>query len=204
MNPARDLHRHDGSISRRERERRLGQRGCIVWITGLSGAGKSTLARALEARLHGEGRSVYVLDGDNVRHGLCADLGFAPAERSENIRRVAHVAALLADAGLIVLVALVSPFRADRAQARAIAPHDFVEVFADAPLPACERRDPKGLYAKARAGQLRDFTGIDSPYEPPTAPDVHLATGDRALADCVAALHAALAARGVFAPPATP
>jgi adenylyl-sulfate kinase len=184
--------------------RRLGQRGCVVWFTGLSGSGKSTVARALEESLAAEGRLVYVLDGDNIRTGLCSDLGFTAADRSENIRRIGHVAALFADAGAIVLTAFISPFRSDRAQARAIVGADFLEVFVDAPLNVCETRDPKGLYKKARAGQIAEFTGISSPYEPPERPELHLHNGERPLASVLADVRAALAARGYLAPPSPP
>lgn len=194
----RNLTRHDGTVSRRDRERLLGQRGGVVWFTGLSGSGKSTVARAVEAELHRLGRAVYVLDGDNVRHGLCADLGFTAADRTENIRRISHVAALLADAGLLVLTAFISPFRADRRQARDILGHDFVEVFVDAPLAVCEARDPKGLYRKARQGQIPDFTGISSPYEPPERPELHLRTDAIPLADTAAAVVAHLRTRGML------
>lgn len=148
-----------------------------IWFTGLSGAGKSTLANALEVRLFEQGCHTYLLDGDNVRHGLCRDLGFADADRVENIRRVAEVAKLMVDAGLIVMVSFISPFAADRNMARGLfEPSEFVEVFVDAPLATCEQRDLKGLYAKARRGDLKDFTGIDSPYEPPQTPEVRLDT----------------------------
>ena len=148
-----------------------------IWFTGLSGAGKSTLANLLERRLHAAGRHTYLLDGDNVRHGLNRDLGFTEADRVENIRRVAEVARLMVDAGLVVLVSFISPYRADRRMARELfAPEEFVEVFVDAPLVECERRDTKGLYAKARRGELKNFTGIDSAYEAPETPEVHLRT----------------------------
>ncbi len=200
---ARNLTRHTGAVARGDRERLLGQRGAVVWFTGLSGSGKSTVAHALEARLASEGRLAYVLDGDNVRHGLCADLGFAAGDRTENIRRTSHVAALFADAGVIVLTSFISPFRADREQARRIVGGDFVEVFVDAPLAVCERRDPKGLYAKARAGQIPEFTGITSPYEAPERPELHLHTGDQSLQQSVDAVHRLLAQRGVLAAPPT-
>jgi len=166
-----------------------------VWLTGLSGAGKSTIASLLEKRLHAMGRHTYVLDGDNVRHGLNRDLGFTEADRVENIRRVAEVARLMVDAGLIVIVAFISPFRAEREFARSLfAPEEFVEVFVDAPLEACERRDPKGLYAKARRGEIAAFTGISSPYEPPLAPEVHLRTDVASAEELAAQLAQQLAA----------
>ncbi len=148
-----------------------------LWLTGLPGAGKSTLANLLEQRLHAEGRHTYLLDGDNVRQGLCRDLDFSGAGRVENIRRVAEVARLMTDAGLIVLVSFISPFRFERDFARSLfAPGEFYEIFVDAPLTECERRDPKGLYARARRGELKDFTGIDSAYEPPEFPEMHIDT----------------------------
>jgi bifunctional enzyme CysN/CysC len=147
----------------------------VIWLTGYSGAGKSTIANMVEKQLHAEGRRTYILDGDNVRHGLNKDLGFTEQDRVENIRRVAEVAKLMVDAGLIVFVAFISPFRAERYAARALFPAgEFIEVFVDAPLADTERRDVKGLYKRARAGQLKNFTGIDSPYEPPESPDIHL------------------------------
>ena len=143
----------------------------MLWFTGLSGAGKSTIANLVEKRLHALGRHTYLLDGDNVRHGLNQDLGFTEADRVENIRRVAEVAQLMVDAGLIVLVSFISPFRAERQMARELmAPGEFIEVFVDTPLAEAEKRDVKGLYRKARAGELKNFTGIDSPYEPPDSP----------------------------------
>jgi bifunctional enzyme CysN/CysC len=154
-----------------------GHRPCVVWFTGLSAAGKSTIADLVESALHSDGRRTYVLDGDNVRHGLNKDLGFTDADRVENIRRIAEVAALMVDAGLIVLVSFISPFRAERAMARELlAPGEFCEVYVDTPLEVAERRDPKGLYAKARRGELANFTGIDSPYEPPEDPELRLDT----------------------------
>ena len=149
-----------------------------IWLTGLSGAGKSTLANLLEQHMHAQGCHTYLLDGDNVRHGLCADLGFTHADRTENVRRVAHVARLMVDAGLVVVVSLISPFRQERQAARELfAPGEFVEVFVDTDLSVCEQRDAKGLYAKARRGELPHFTGIDSPYEAPESPEIHLQCG---------------------------
>ncbi len=168
---------HPGAVLRSDRERLHGHRGATLWLTGLSGSGKSTVAHLAEHLLHARGCSTYVLDGDNVRHGLNGDLGFSPEDRKENVRRVAEVARLFVDAGLLVLVAFISPYREDRARARAMhAPGDFVEVFVDAPLATCEQRDPKGLYARARRGEIRGFTGLDAPYEPPDSPEVHLRT----------------------------
>lgn len=160
-----------------------------IWLTGLSGSGKTTIANLLEQRLAATGRHTYVLDGDKVRQGLSRDLGFTDADRAENIRRVAEVAALMVDAGLIVVVSFISPFRAERQMARSLfADGEFIEVFVDTPIEECERRDVKGLYAKARRGELKNFTGIDSPYEPPTAPDVHLKTVGQTPEECVQAI----------------
>jgi bifunctional enzyme CysN/CysC len=157
-----------------------------LWFTGLSGSGKSTIANLLEKRLHAEGKHTYILDGDNVRHGLNRDLGFTEADRVENIRRVAEVAKLLVDAGLIVVVAFISPYRAERQFARNLFdPGEFIEVFVDTPLEECERRDVKGLYAKARRGELKNFTGIDSAYESPQSAEIHLRTTGRAPETCV-------------------
>lgn len=187
---------HAGHVSRQEREQLLRQRGIVVWMTGLSGAGKSTIARALEARLYAAGRLSYVLDGDNLRHGLNADLGFSERDREENVRRTGEVAALLADAGLIVIVALISPFRRDRDRARSTVGADrFVEVFVDVPVEQCESRDPKGLYAAARDGRIAEFTGISSPYEAPEAPAVVLRAGEHDVDACVDHIHAELLRR---------
>ena len=163
-----------------------GQRPVAIWLTGLSGAGKSTIANALEVALVGRGRHTYLLDGDNVRMGLCRDLGFSDADREENIRRIAELGRLFVDAGLIVITAFISPFRADRALARQIIGENaFIEVFVDTPLSECERRDPKGLYGKARAGLIKNFTGIDSVYEAPVAPDVLVNTLESSLDQAV-------------------
>ncbi|MCR9248007.1 MAG: adenylyl-sulfate kinase [bacterium] len=197
----RHIQRHDGVVTRADRERLLGQRGAVVWFTGLSGSGKSTVARALEERLTAAGRLVYVLDGDNVRHGLCADLDFSDAGRVENIRRIGHVAALFADAGAIVLTAFISPFRQDRATVRELVGDDFVEVHVDAALDVCESRDPKGLYKKARAGEIPKFTGIDSPYEAPENPELKLDTGALSLADSVTTVQQLLEQRGLLSKP---
>jgi adenylyl-sulfate kinase len=165
------------------------QQPCCIWLTGLSGAGKSTIANALEERLHAAGRHTMLIDGDELRGGLNRDLGFGATDRAESVRRAAEVARLMVEAGLIVVVGLISPFRADRAAARArFAPGAFVEVFVDAPLAVCEDRDPKGLYRRARRGELAAFTGIDSPYEVPEAPELRLATAERGVEACVAAV----------------
>lgn len=187
INP--NLHTQPLAITRSHRERLHGHAGRALWLTGLSGAGKSTIASALEAALHAQGRRTYVLDGDNLRHGLNRDLGFGEQDRTENIRRVAEVARLFVDAGTIVIAAFISPLRAQRDAARALfAPGDFLEVFVDAPLAVAEARDPKGLYHKARSGQLPQFTGIDAPYEPPLAPEIVLPTHLRSPDECVHAL----------------
>ncbi len=163
------------AVDRAARATLMRQTPRCIWFTGLSGAGKSTLANLLEQRLHADGRHTYILDGDNVRQGLNCDLGFTEADRSENIRRVAEVAKLMVDAGLVVIVSVISPYRAERDWARSrFAAGEFVEVFVDTPLEECERRDAKGLYAKARRGELKNFTGIDSPYEPPLSPELRL------------------------------
>ena len=155
-----------------------GHRGAVLWFTGLSGAGKTTLALELENRLFNKGFNVYVLDGDNVRHGLSSDLGFSHSDRTENIRRIGEVAALFADAGAIVITAFISPYQSDREQARQAYPEGFREIFIDADLEVCERRDPKGLYEKARKGEIPDFTGISAPYEAPSNPDLTVDSGD--------------------------
>src|SRR4051794_10981429 len=181
-------------IDRSRRWSALGHAGATVWMTGLPGSGKSTIASGVEAALLGSGRSAYILDGDNLRHGLNGDLGFSAADRTENVRRTAEVSALLADAGVVVLVALVSPYRADRDAARAVHAArglPFLEVHVATSLEECERRDPKGLYARARAGEISGLTGVDDPYEPPVAPDVVVGAGE-ALDEAVAAVLAAL------------
>jgi bifunctional enzyme CysN/CysC len=170
-----NVHWQTLDIDKRAHAALKGQRPCVLWFTGLSGAGKSTLANLVEKKLHALGRHTYVLDGDNVRHGLNKDLGFTAADRVENIRRVAEVARLMVDAGLIVLTAFISPFRSERAMARALFDAgEFIEVFVDTPIEVAEARDAKGLYAKARRGEIKNFTGIDSPYEAPEAPELRI------------------------------
>jgi bifunctional enzyme CysN/CysC len=172
-----NIHHQHVDIDKAARAAMLGQKPCVIWFTGLSGAGKSTIANLLELKLHGLGLQTYLLDGDNVRHGLNKDLGFTDADRVENIRRVAEVAGLMVDAGLIVLVSFISPFRSERELARSLfEPGEFAEVYVDAPLAVAEQRDPKGLYKKARSGELKNFTGVDSPYEPPADPEVEVVT----------------------------
>jgi bifunctional enzyme CysN/CysC len=178
-----------GKVTAQQRELRNGHCGYVLWMTGLSSAGKTTIATELERELFNLGRQAYVLDGDNIRHGLGADLGFSAKDRAENIRRVSQVAKLFADAGIICITAFISPYRADRDLARQIMPEGrFIEVFVNAPLEVCEKRDPKGLYAKARAKQIKDFTGISAPYEPPLKPDVELRTDQLSANECVAQL----------------
>ncbi len=184
---------HAGHVERADRERLLGQRGVTLWLTGLSGSGKSTVAVATEALLVESGRLAFVLDGDNVRHGLNKNLGFSPEDRTENIRRVAEVAKLFTESGTIVLTSFISPYRADRDAAREIFPEgDFVEVFVRAPLEVCEERDPKGLYVKARAGEIPEFTGISAPYEEPEKPEIVLDTAASSVEEGAAQLVAYL------------
>ena len=200
MAKASDIVWHEHTVGREDREKRVGQRGVVVWFTGLSGCGKSTIANALDKLLYEAGAATMLLDGDNIRHGLCAPperlatehgeefakrfgLGFGPMDREENIRRIGSVAGLMASAGLIVVTAFVSPYRADRKRARDLVEAsgregDFLEVFVDTPLEVCETRDPKGLYKKARAGEIKHFTGISDPYEAPENPEIHLRGGD--------------------------
>jgi len=184
-------------IGKGERARALGQNPCVVWLTGLSAAGKSSIASSLQARLFDRGLHCYLLDGDTVRLGLSRDLGYSDADRQEHIRRVGELARLFVDAGLIVLVALISPFRAERNTVRALFEHgEFIEVFVNTPLSVCEQRDPKGLYRRARAGQVPLFTGIDSPYEAPERPEVMLPANEIGIDDCVARLLDYLRSRG--------
>jgi bifunctional enzyme CysN/CysC len=188
---SQNVHWQALDVDRAARAALKGHRGRVIWLTGLSGSGKSTIANMVEKKLHAMGRHTYLLDGDNIRHGLNRDLGFTDEDRVENIRRVAEVARLMADAGLIVLVSFISPFRAERALARSLMPEgDFVEVFVDTPLAVAEQRDVKGLYAKARAGELKNFTGIDSPYEPPEAPDIRIDTTQVSAPDAAEAITA--------------
>jgi len=178
---------HEGAVTREDRERLNGHRGCTVWFTGLSGSGKSTIAVALEKALWDRGVRAYILDGDNIRHGLNKNLGFSPADRTENIRRIGEVAKLFTEAGTVVLTAFISPYRADRDQVRALMqPGDFVEVLVDCPLEVCEQRDVKGLYQKARAGQIPEFTGISAPYEPPLTPELVVKSGTQTVEQSVA------------------
>lgn len=191
---------HEASVHRAERERLNGHRSTILWFTGLSGAGKSTLAHAVEERLHQARARTYVLDGDNVRHGLCGDLGFSAADRSENIRRIGEMAKLFVDAGIIVLTAFISPFRSDRDRVRALVPPgDFLEIHCRCSVDVCESRDVKGLYQKARAGIVKDFTGISSPYEEPQAAELVVDTAALDLEQCVELVLNLLRERGILA-----
>jgi adenylyl-sulfate kinase len=178
-----------GKVTADQRAHHLGQSGCVIWLTGLSASGKSTIATELEHELFHQGRLAYVLDGDNTRQGLCSDLGFSPADRRENIRRVREVVRLFADAGIICITAFISPYRADREEARRLVPQGkFIEIYLNAPLEICEQRDLKGLYARARAGELKEFTGISAPYEPPLNPELELRTDKLSVAECVFAI----------------
>lgn len=189
---ATNIVRAEGHVTNDDRARLFGYRGATVWFTGLSGSGKSTLAFAVERALYDRSIASYVLDGDNIRFGLNRDLGFSPEDRTENIRRIGEVCKLFQDAGLFVLTAFVSPYRADRDFVRDIHPAGtFVEVYVDTPISVCEERDVKGLYAKARAGEIAEFTGISAPYEPPQNPEVSVDTS-RPLHECVSAILAAL------------
>ena len=176
---------HESTINRQNLESLRGHKGMVLWFTGLSGSGKSTLANALNEALHSKKVSTYLLDGDNIRHGLCRDLGFSDKDREENIRRIGEVANLFMNAGIVTITAFVSPFRSDREKVRKIIGKDFIEVFCAANLDICETRDTKGLYKKARLGEIKDFTGISSPYEIPKAPEIRVDTGSLDLNDSV-------------------
>jgi adenylylsulfate kinase len=190
---------HNATVTRARRESQNGHRGAIIWFTGLSGAGKSTLAHAVEEALHQRDCRTFVLDGDNVRHGLCGDLGFSSDGRIENIRRVGEVAKLFMEAGVIVLTAFISPFRADRERVRGMVEHgDFMEIYCNSAIEVCETRDVKGLYKKARAGQISDFTGISSPYEAPISPELTVETGASELQTCVDAVLKEMAHRSII------
>ena len=191
---------HHGQVTRAEREKLLRQRGVTVWLTGLSGSGKSTIAVAAERALVSRGRLAYVLDGDNIRHGLNKNLGFGPADRTENIRRIGEVAKLFCDAGLIVFTSFISPYRADRDAVRALMPPgDFIEVFVDASVETCEGRDVKGLYRRARAGEIPEFTGISAPYEAPLYPELVLDTNRQTVDESVGAILRHLEDKGYLA-----
>lgn len=176
---------HNATVTHDDHVQLNGHKAAVLWFTGLSGSGKSTVANAVDLMLHQQGVKTYVLDGDNVRHGLNGDLGFSDKDRVENIRRVSEVAKLFADAGLLVSTAFISPFISDRKMVRELLPNQqFIEVFIDTPLAVCESRDPKGLYKKARAGEIKNFTGIDSAYEAPVTPEVHVETAEKSIETC--------------------
>jgi adenylylsulfate kinase len=192
---------HDGTVSREEREKNLGQKGATVWFTGLSASGKSTIAVAVEQVLIQRGRHAYCLDGDNVRHGLNKNLGFSAEDRAENIRRIGEVAKLFTDAGMITMSSFISPYRADRDLVRELHKESglpFLEVFVDCPLEVAEERDPKGLYKKARAGEIKGFTGIDDPYEAPASPELHIRTDQHSVAESVAKVLETLESNGML------
>lgn len=194
---ATNIHWQALDVDRKARASTLGQQPAVLWFTGLSGSGKSTIASLVEKRLHAEGRHTYTLDGDNVRHGLNRDLGFTDADRVENIRRVGEVAKLMADAGLITLVSFISPFRSERQMARDLMGEgEFIEVFVDTPIEECKKRDPKGLYAKAERGEIKNFTGIDSPYEAPENPEIRIHNVGRPAEEVADEIVAYLRARG--------
>lgn len=191
---------HHATVTRERRAQLNSHKSVLLWFTGLSGAGKSTLAHALEESLHQMGYHTFVLDGDNVRHGLCGDLGFSNENRVENIRRISEVAKLFVEAGVIVLTAFISPFRADRAKARNLVGADFFEIYCRCPLDVCEERDVKGLYRRARSGEIKEFTGISSPYEEPEQPELIVETSGRTIEDCVEQILNYLIQRGIYSP----
>lgn len=186
MTASKNIHWHAATITRDDREKMNAHKSAILWFTGLSGSGKSTLAHAVEDRLYQLGCRTYVLDGDNIRHGLCKDLGFSDEDRTENIRRIGEVAKLFTDSGVMALTAFISPFRSDRDAVRALGEEgDFIEVYCKCDLDVCEERDVKGLYKKARAGEIPEFTGINSPYEEPLNPEIFIDTAAQSIEECV-------------------
>jgi len=193
-----NLTRHDGNITPEDRERLYGHQAIVLWFTGLSGAGKSTLARAVEQKLFERGCHAFVLDGDNVRHGLNSNLGFSPEDREENIRRIGEVARLFMDAGIIAMTAFISPYRTDRDKARSLVGDRFLEVFVKADVSVCEGRDTKGLYRKARAGEIEQFTGISAPYEEPERPELVVDTGEETLDESTQKVLDLLQERGII------
>ncbi len=200
MTDSKNIRWHDALVTRADREAQNGHKSVILWFTGLSGAGKSTLAHAVEQALHARDCRTFVFDGDNVRHGLCADLGFSAEDRVENIRRVGEMAKLFMEAGVIALTAFISPYRADRDRVRQLVPAgEFIEVYCHCPLEVCEQRDVKGLYQKARQGLIKDFTGVSAPYEIPENPELVVDTGGRPLENCVEQVVAYLRTRGYLA-----
>lgn len=191
---------HGGDVTKEDRESALEQKGVVLWFTGLSGSGKSTVAREVEKKLFVAGHHAYVLDGDNIRFGLNKNLGFSPEDRTENIRRIGEVAKLFADAGVITLTAFISPYREDRDLARALLKEgEFIEIYVQCPVEECEKRDVKGLYKKARAGEIKEFTGVSAPYEEPAAPELVLDTAAAALEESAAEVISYLAAKGLIA-----
>jgi len=196
----KNIFQQQGLVHQHDRQQQAGHKSVILWFTGLSGAGKSTLAHAVEKALFDRGCRTFVFDGDNVRHGLCADLGFSAKDRQENIRRIGEMSKLFLEAGIIALTAFISPFQSDRDRVRGLVKKDeFIEIFCKADISVCEQRDVKGLYAKARLGEIKDFTGISSPYESPVNPELELNTGIETLEACVAQVLAYLLAYGVIA-----
>jgi adenylylsulfate kinase len=190
---------HGTSVTKAERSKLKNQQPVILWFTGLSGSGKSTIANALESKLYEMGYHTYLLDGDNIRHGLNKNLGFSDEDRVENIRRIGEVAKLFVDAGVLVMTAFISPFRADRDMVRGIVGEgEFIEVFVDTPLEVCEERDPKGLYKKARAGQIKNFTGLDSPYEAPLSSEITLKTAEQSIEESLEYIVSTLKQRGLL------
>lgn len=190
---------HHATVTRERRQNQNGHKSVVLWFTGLSGAGKSSLAHAVEEQLHQKGCRTYVLDGDNVRHGLCGDLGFTVEDRVENIRRIGEVAKLMLESGVIVMTAFISPFKSERDAARKLVPHgEFIEIYCHADIEVCESRDVKGLYKRARAGEISNFTGISSPYEAPQKPEIMVDTGSRPIEECVDVVLALLRERGVI------
>ncbi len=197
---ATNVHWHDHRVSGEDRKKLKGQKGAVLWFTGLSASGKSTIANTVDHKLHESGRHTYLLDGDNVRMGLNKNLGFSAEDRAENIRRIGEVAKLFADAGLITLTAFISPYRADRDAVRGLLPEgEFVEILVDASLETCEARDPKGLYKKARAGEIKGFTGIDDPYESPEKPELTLDANTKSIDELADEVIAFLESKGLLA-----
>lgn len=188
---------HSSSVERPDREKLLDQRAALLWFTGLSGSGKSTVANALQAKLYKDNKLTYLLDGDNIRHGLCSDLGFSLEDRTENIRRIGEVSKLFVDSGIITIGTFVSPLRSDREKVRALIPNDFIEVYVKCSLETCEERDPKNLYKKARDGEIKNFTGIDSPYEEPESAEIVVNTDNDDVDKCVEQIIEYISARGV-------
>jgi len=190
---------HQATVTRARREKQNRHRSAILWFTGLPCSGKSTLAHAVEERLHTLGCRTFVLDGDNVRHGLCSNLGFSDEDRSENIRRIGEVAKLFMEAGVIAITAFISPFRKDREMARSLVPHgDFLEIYCDCPLEVCEQRDVKGLYKKARKGEISQYTGVSAPYEPPMAPELVVNTSAESIEQCIERTLSSLLAHSIL------